>query len=456
VAERPRKPWTSEPPVVEPRIAAVSSATPAPILSGQVPIDLPTVLELAGERPNAIRLARERLHEAEAKVEKATADFLPTVMLGGLFQQHFGNTQRIEGEFIEVNKQRLFLGGAALLTLDPATDIFNLLAAQQRRQTAEDEIETVSQDRGLAAAEAYFELVGAQAALAIARDQLEHARAFAELARARERRAVGLRVDTLRAEAEVSNGQLAVIAAEERFRVASARLATLLRLDARITLFTAEDRVHPLTFFAADASVDRLIDTALETRPDLRAQEGRVAAADREHDGAVFGPLLPKIFAGSGPLLPLAQGGGIGVEGPNFGDLKEREDYFVGAFFIFSGFGLGDLAEAHRLDAKLRAERVVADDLREQVIREVIESHEAVRSRRAAIDVAEEELRAADESRAITTKRLEQGAGLAVEVLAAEEVRTRAATHLVDAVVGYNKSQYRLLVRIGRRPIATR
>src|SRR5262249_62046661 len=129
----------------------------------------------------------------------------------------------------------------------------------------------------------YFDLVGAHAALAIARDSLEHARAFLELARSRELRAVGLRLDTLRAEADVANARHALIAAEQRFRVASTRLATLLRLDATITLFTAEQRVHPLTFFAPDAAVDGLIATALDARPDLRAPADRVAPARAEH-----------------------------------------------------------------------------------------------------------------------------------------------------------------------------
>jgi hypothetical protein len=37
-------------------------------------------------------------------------------------------------------------------------------------------------------------------------------------------------------------------------------------------------------------------------------------------------------------------------------------------------------------------------------------------------------------------------------VLAAEEARTHAATHVVDAIVGYNSAHYELLSRIGERP----
>ncbi len=55
--------------------------------------------------------------------------------------------------------------------------------------------------------------------------------------------------------------------------------------------------------------------------------------------------------------------------------------------------------------------------------------------------------------RKISRKRLENGTGLAIEVLAAEETRTRAATSLVAAIAGYNKAQYRLLVRLGERPV---
>src|SRR5581483_806356 len=111
-----------------------------------------------------------------------------------------------------------------------------------------------------------------------------------------------------------------------------------------------------------------------------------------------------------------------------------------------------DLAHARETGARLRAEKVLEDDARERVAADVLEALEVVRSRSAAIDVAGDELRAAEEARRIARKRLEQGTGLAVDVITADEARTRAASHLVAAITSYNAAQYRLLARLGERP----
>src|SRR5262245_41755423 len=94
--------------------APIASLTTAPIEEATVRIDLPTILELAGEKPNAIHLARARLAESEALEEKQIATALPTLFVGSIFVRHNGIVQDINGQFLEVTKQRLFNGVIAL------------------------------------------------------------------------------------------------------------------------------------------------------------------------------------------------------------------------------------------------------------------------------------------------------------------------------------------------------
>lgn len=138
-----------------------------------------------------------------------------------------------------------------------------------------------------------------------------------------------------------------------------------------------------------------------------------------------------------------------GLASASSGDLNGAASAFTRTL---TGFGMGEYANARAAAARHRAELINQDALTEQADLEVIEAHEAVRSWTAAITAAEEGLAAADETRAITKSRFEKGTGLSIEVSAAQEARTRAATNLVDAIVNYNKAQYRLLVSIGERP----
>jgi hypothetical protein len=117
-----------------------------------------------------------------------------------------------------------------------------------------------------------------------------------------------------------------------------------------------------------------------------------------------------------------------------------------------SGRGFGDDAETKRTEARLRAERVVADDLHDRIVREVIEAREAVRSRRAAIEVAEEELRAADEARTVTTKRLEQGNGSPWRCSPRRRLERGGLRTSSRQSWATTRRGYRVLVRVGRRP----
>jgi outer membrane protein TolC len=427
--------------------ATISAPTVSAVGTAAVPIDLPTILRLAGEKPNAIRIAEERFLEADAQADAAIAGLLPSLQAGARFQRHTGVLQDVQGAFLDTTKQRTFLGMTGELTLDVGGSVFAFLSQRQRREAASEDLESVTQERILAAAEGYFALVGAQAGVAIAQDALAHARAFEEVAAARERNKIGLRVDTLRAQAEVADARRQVIVAEERARVASIRLATILRLDATVALRTAETEVRPITFIAPDTPADRLVSTALASHPDIRLADRRVRAADLEDDASHYGPFIPKLHAGVG-----GYDGGLGYEGPNLGGLKDREDYYAGLELRFTGLGFGEYAHAKATGARLRAEKIRAEDVRERVVADVLEAREVMRARNAAIEVALDELRAADEARKIAQVRLEQGTGLGIDVLAAEEARTRAATHVVEAIVGYNTAQYQLLARTGERP----
>src|SRR5207244_3425694 len=132
--------------------ARVPTATAAPILRERLPIDLPAALRLAGERANRIALVRARLDEADAAVTTAAGRLLPSLSAGGLFSRHEGRIQDTSGNFLDVDRQRLFLGTTAEVALDPAGGIYALLAARQRARAGESALAATANDVALAAA----------------------------------------------------------------------------------------------------------------------------------------------------------------------------------------------------------------------------------------------------------------------------------------------------------------
>src|SRR3954464_487462 len=75
------------------------------------PIDLPTVLRLAGAQNLDIEIARQRLVEARANHGSAVASFFPWLSPGITYKRHDNNIQDVAGNVIEVHKQSYAPGG---------------------------------------------------------------------------------------------------------------------------------------------------------------------------------------------------------------------------------------------------------------------------------------------------------------------------------------------------------
>jgi outer membrane protein TolC len=433
-----------------PAVGIIAGADVTPILRARAPIDLVRVLELAGDRPNLVRFAKQRLAEADAALHQRQAEvILPTLHILNELEVHEGAIQLQQSSEFARTGRRDFLGLVFLKDWNIYANYEELTARSLERDADREDLGSVKLTSLEDGAESYFGLQQAQAGVAIARDALARANELLAVATALEREKVGLTVDRLQAQSEVAKRSEAAIAAEEHFRVASATLATFLRLDPTVLFFSDEAEVRPITFVPPSTRVDVLIKSAYETRPDLREEQDRVKALEHQARGSAVAPFVPHLVLGLS-----GHDGGLGFEFPaaNLGDPRPRADYYVGIQWEFVGAGLADYFHAKADRARLQTAVVHNDDKHEHVAAQIIEAYEAMRSRFLAIDAAQREVAATEEAWSLAIKRLEQGVGIAADVLVANEARTLAETRLVDAISLYNKNQFKLLARMGERP----
>src|SRR5919198_3426045 len=95
------------------------------------PIDLPTVLQLAGAQNLDIQIARERLKEARANHEGPREQFFPWLALGATYRRHDNQIQDIEGKILDVHKQSYSVGATLTAQVDIGDVIYKTLAAHQ-------------------------------------------------------------------------------------------------------------------------------------------------------------------------------------------------------------------------------------------------------------------------------------------------------------------------------------
>jgi outer membrane protein TolC len=407
-------------------------------------------LELSGETPNLVRFAQQKVVEADAELHRRQAEVaLPTVRLLNEFEMHQGEIQFQQSPSFASTGRRDFLGLRVIKDWNLYGNYEELEARALDRDAQREELGSVKLTSLQDGAEGYFDLQQAQAGVAIAREALARAKEFLGVTTALEREKVGLTVDRLQAQSEVAKREEMALAAEEHFRVASATLATYLRLDPTVLFFSDEPAVRPVTFIPPDTNVDVLIKSAYQTRPDLRAERDRIESRKHLLRGSEISPFVPHVILGL-----TGNEGGLGFELPGADptNLRPRADYYVGVQWELVGGGVADYFRAKADNSQLGTAVIHEQDKSEHVAKQIIEAHQAVRSRFLAIEAARHELAATEEAWTIAMKRLEQGIGLAVDVLAANEARTIAATRLVDAISLYNKNQFRLLARMGEKP----
>lgn len=411
------------------------------------PIDLTAALRFGDANSLEIALARNRLEVACVNEQAAQAQWLPDLIASPNYQYHDGTIQRAVGEIIDTRRNSLFVGGGPVLAWDLADTYYDQLVSHQLVHARSAAVGAARNQALLEIAEAYFDLLAAHAALMVARETTAHAERLAELTQKFAKEGVGLPSDAARARTEYQSRRQLERLAEERTITASAALARRLHLDPRVQLVPTDLRLVPIDVFPTEASLESLVDLAVQHRPEI--QEGRflISAAAERANQARIAPWVPQLQVGysSGGF-----GGGFAGDPKGFfNSFSGRQDFGVAAVWQVKNLGFGnqyrtELQELDVTGAQLQWTRLI-DKVSEEVVsaQEVIVSqHDQLSSSRSAVESAIESL---DKN----VQRIREGAGLPIEVLQSIQALERARTEYVRTLTTYNKAQFRLFAATG-------
>jgi len=436
-------------------LARVGEASPAPsslpatakataTVAEARPIDLATVLRLAGAQSLDVQIAAQRREEARAVHRVALEQFFPWLSPGLTYRRHDDLLQDTGGDLVEVHKGSHAPGASLAAQTDVGGALYRSRETRALSRASEHGLAAQRAESVLAAGQAYFDLARAQAAVAVAQDALRISQEHEDQLH----RAVGIglvfRGEELRVRAEAGHIALALRQAREQQRVAGVRLAQMLQLDSRVELRAEDAELMPLSLVPADASLDSLVEQALAARPELAEEAARLAAARDAEAGVRYGPLFPtfsaQVFAGG-------LGGGRRGRPGAFG---ASEDYVLALGWRIGPGGLFDAARVAEARARLEEARLRAEKRRQDVVREVAEAVARVASLSDQIATAREALAAAEEALRLTEERKEFGVAEVLERILAAQDLTRARTDYLNAVAEYDKAQYALARAVGR------
>lgn len=434
-----------------------------------LPINLPTALQLAHVRPIDIALASERIQVAVAQLQRAEVMWLPTLYLGGDYFRHDGQIQDVAGNVFGTSKSALLVGAGPSLVFSISDAILAPLAERQVVQAREAALQTARNDSLLTVAEAYFNVQQARGELAGALDVAHRAD---EVLRRTQQLAAGgegilARVDVVRARAEFARRDEDLDTAREHWRVASADLVRVLRLEPTALMAPLEPPHLRVTLVALDRSVDDLIALALSNRPELAAQQALVQATLVRLRQERLRPLVPSILlrGASTPVTGTLAGGYFGGgQNDELNHFGARGDFDLQVLWELQNLGFGNRALVEARKAENRLSVLELFRLQDRVAAEVSQAHAQAQSATSRLGKAESGLKDAVESANENFKGLGQtksaggAAGSRVvillirpqEVVAAIEVLAQAYGDYYRAVADYNRAQFRLYRALGQ------
>jgi outer membrane protein TolC len=426
-----------------------------------LPINLPTALQLANVRPLDVAVAAQRIRQSYADLKRARVLWLPSVYLGFDYFRHDGQLQDVAGKVFGTSKSSIMLGAGPSAVFAVSDAIFAPLAARQVVQARRAALQTATNDSLLAVAEAYFTVQQARGELAGAEDVL---RRVNEVVRKTEDLVPGglaPPVEVSRVRTELARRRQFVQSTRERWRIASAELNRLLRLDAAALVDPLEpphlrvDLIDPLQ------PVEDLLTVALTNRPELATQQALVQATLMQLRQERWRPLIPGVLLRGNATNPAGLlsgglfGGGVNDDLARF---SARNSIDVQLLWEWQNLGFGNRARVQERKAALEIAQLEQLRVQDRVAADVVQAQAAVQSAAVRLHDAEEGVKQAVDSaqknfQTLGTTRPAGDLRVLVirpqEAVASLQALGQAYADYYSAVADYNRGQFRLYRALG-------
>jgi outer membrane protein TolC len=362
-----------------------------------LPINLAAALRLSNARPVVVTAAQASVWVAEARLKRAQVLWIPTLIFGFDYIRHDGGGPDFNKGILTTPSVNFFYAGATAWQVVNLTDaIFEPLAARQMLEARRWDVQAARNDALLTTAAAYFSVHQARGSYAGSLYTVSRGRELIDRIRQLSRDLVP-KIEIDRAENMVADIEQQAELARQEWRVRSADLTQVLRLDPRAVVVPTEPDHLQITLIDPGKSLDELMPLALLYRPELASNQAVVQAATARIRREKMRPVLPVVmingFQSAGMLI---QAGIFGI-GPNssLNQWAGRHDTSLQLVWQLEGFGIGNQARIKRQRGEQSRALVDLYQAQDMVVAEVTRAHARLQSAAARTRQAENAFRSA-------------------------------------------------------------
>ena len=362
------------PPGPNPLAATGMDLKAAPFEASDVrfPINLAAALRLADARPLIVAAAQAGVWVAEAQLTRAKVLWVPSALIGFDYTRHDGGGPDFNKGIMTAPSVNYFMAGAAAGLYVNVTDaVYEPLVARQSLDAAHWDVQSSKNDALMQTADAYFRAHQYRGMFAGALYTVEQGRLLIAKIDEMSRDLVP-KDEVDRARNVVADLEQRAVLAQQEWKVASADLTQVLRLDPRAVLDLQEHDHAQITLVDPGRSLDDLMPIALANRPELASRRARLQAAETRIRREKMRPLLPLLTLNGFQHPGFTLQSGIFGLGPNasLDQWRGRSDITVQVLWQVEALGLGNLARIKQqrgresaaiIDLRRRQDAVAAD-----------------------------------------------------------------------------------------------
>jgi hypothetical protein len=309
------------------------------------PINLAAALRLSDARPLIVAAAQAGVWIAEADLTRAKVLWVPSALLGVDYIRHDGGGPDFNKGIMTFPSVNFFYAGPSLWQYVNLTDaIFEPLVARQVLNARHWDVQSAKNDALLQTADAYFQVHQYRGMYAGALYTVERGHDLVDRINQLSSELVP-RVEVDRARNMLADLEQRAVMARQQWRVRSADLTQLLRLDPRAVLVPLEHDHAQVTLIDPARTHDDLMPIALTNRPEVASRRALIQAAESRIRREKSRPLLPVVmlngFQSAGMLIQ----GGVFALGPNssLNQWVGRDDVSIQLMWQLENFGIGNL-----------------------------------------------------------------------------------------------------------------
>jgi outer membrane protein TolC len=324
---------------------------PAPLESNDLrfPINLATALRLADARPLIVAAAQAGVWVAEAELTRSKVLWIPMLNIGFDYTRHDGGGPDFNKGIMTAPSVNFFYAGAGMWGgmdgISTTDAYFQPLVQRQVLNASHWDVQASKNDALLMTAEAYFRVHQYRGIYSGMLYCTERGRDLVERIASLSKEFVP-EVEVERARNFLAELEQRSVLARQEWRVSSADLTQVLRLDPRAVVVPLEHDHTQVTLIDPGRALDDLMPIALTNRPELASHQALVAASMEQIRREKWRPLLPKIYInGFQTPYEMLQAGIFGL-GPNssLNQWRGRADLSYQPIWQLEAFGIGNLA----------------------------------------------------------------------------------------------------------------